>query len=314
MWAWLEDKCQICGIPITGSRFRARINGKMYNPICSGCKNELARHNRKGKIKEVLEGGDGKTASTPKPIHKGRLLVGVLTWVLFSVLIVPRFRSCDADLDDFEGPDDAQEIDVPPPADTPPVANPSAKAQPSAFSETSIPPAAPPAVSAKPSAKVGDTVTVKLLTGRQIHGRVSAIDTDAVTIRALNRDIEISLQKSELDAESQIIFGSSLQQDLRHQLCVCLEELLRFKDEPGFAQFGFGIGGPYNKWLKTVAALGENSKGSKDFPVQLRTAPAALTTIGMAFAQGQGDGETVRLMLPELKQTIGYENYLKSKE
>ena len=42
---------------------------------------------------------------------------------------------------------------------------------------------------------------------------------------------------------------------LKKQLCVHLEQLEGFKDDPQFKQVEFGVGGAYNKWLKSLEAL-----------------------------------------------------------
>jgi len=100
---------------------------------------------------------------------------------------------------------------------------------------------------------------------------------------------------------------------LKGQLCIHLEQLLEFKDEPKFKQFGFGTGGPYNKWLKSIEALRDaQPTGAHPIPLILRAAPGDLLMLGMDYMR-KGDTAYTREMLPELKETIDFTAYLENK-
>ncbi len=100
---------------------------------------------------------------------------------------------------------------------------------------------------------------------------------------------------------------------LKRNLCVYLEQLLAFKNDRAFREYGFGIGGPYNKWLKGVEGLrAAQPKGSHSIPLVLRAAPGDLVTLGMDFMR-KGETDYTRQMLPELKEAIGFDAYLAAK-
>ena len=96
---------------------------------------------------------------------------------------------------------------------------------------------------------------------------------------------------------------------LRGQLCIYLRQLIEFKDEENFRKFGFGIGGPYNNWLKNVEALGASyPKGLNHptLPFELRVATGELLMLGHKYVQR--DSEYTNSMLPEIKKTIDFRN------
>lgn len=100
---------------------------------------------------------------------------------------------------------------------------------------------------------------------------------------------------------------------LKQQLCIYLEQLLAFKDDPKFKEYGFGIGGPYNKWLREVEALRDaQPKGSHPIPLLLRAAPGDLIMLGMDYIQKE-ESDYTRQMLPEIKEAIDYDGYLAAK-
>ncbi|OGQ94066.1 MAG: hypothetical protein A2521_09720 [Deltaproteobacteria bacterium RIFOXYD12_FULL_57_12] len=111
---------------------------------------------------------------------------------------------------------------------------------------------------------------------------------------------------------------------LKKQLCIYLEQLLSFKDEPKFKQFGFSIGGPYNKWLTNVEELRDAQPiGAHPIPLLLRAAPGDLLMLGMAFMRvadpthtgmRESDTKYIRQMLPEIKDTIDFNSYQQNKE
>ncbi|EAQ80496.1 SHD1 domain-containing protein [Blastopirellula marina] len=100
---------------------------------------------------------------------------------------------------------------------------------------------------------------------------------------------------------------------IKRNVCVLLEQLLKFKDEPKFREFGFGTAGPYNKWLKSVEALRDSTPtGQHPIPLLVRTAPGDLLMLGMDYTRNR-ESDYSRQMLPELKETIEYSKYLATK-
>jgi hypothetical protein len=101
---------------------------------------------------------------------------------------------------------------------------------------------------------------------------------------------------------------------LKEQLCVRLEQLLGFKDDAKFQEMGFAVAGPYHKWLKSVEALRDGLPTEDGrIPLTLRAAPAELITLGMDYMR-KGETPYTQTMLPELKKTISYESYLRTKK
>jgi hypothetical protein len=63
-------------------------------------------------------------------------------------------------------------------------------------------------------------------------------------------------------------------------------ELINFKDKADFKKFGFGIGGPYNEWLKSVEGL----KNNPDSKLLLKKGVliGELEQLGLAYASSKG--------------------------
>ena len=101
---------------------------------------------------------------------------------------------------------------------------------------------------------------------------------------------------------------------LKQKTCVLLQQLLKFKDDPKFKEYGFAIGGPYNKWLKSVESLRDSTPTGlrNPIPFVVRTAPGDLLILGMDYMQ-KGETDFTRQRLPELKKTIGYDDFLNPK-
>ena len=96
------------------------------------------------------------------------------------------------------------------------------------------------------------------------------------------------------------------------QLCQFLEQLLDFKDEPQFKKYGFAAAGPYNEWYKEVEALRDAlTTESGVGPTLLRATPAYLLLLGNDYIKGETDYTTE--MLPHIKETIEFEEYLNTK-
>jgi hypothetical protein len=64
-------------------------------------------------------------------------------------------------------------------------------------------------------------------------------------------------------------------------------ELIGFKDKADFKEFGFGEGGPYNKWLKNVEALG-SKPDSKLLASHHGVLVGELETLGLEYVSSHG--------------------------
>lgn len=93
------------------------------------------------------------------------------------------------------------------------------------------------------------------------------------------------------------------------QLCDYLDELLEFKEHIKFAEYGFGVGGPYNKWIKGVESM-QNGEGS--IPIRLRVAAGDLLILGVEYLRN-GNTERAGKVLSELKKAIDYDAMRKSR-
>ncbi len=102
---------------------------------------------------------------------------------------------------------------------------------------------------------------------------------------------------------------------LKFDVCVQLERLLEFKDATNFKTVGFGLGGPYNQWLKDIERLwdAQPTGANHPIPLLLRAAPGDLLTLGLAYMNTNTETDYTRFIVPELKDTIGYADYLKNK-
>jgi len=102
--------------------------------------------------------------------------------------------------------------------------------------------------------------------------------------------------------------------DYKQRVCVKFEELQGFKDDPKFKLYGFGFG-PAVRWRKDVEALGKWFKPAFTHPVPLevRSASGELHELGMEYMTESTETDYIRIMVPELKRNIGYDDYLKRK-
>ena len=96
----------------------------------------------------------------------------------------------------------------------------------------------------------------------------------------------------------------------KNKACKLLEELLAFKDDRMFKEFGFAIGGPYNRWLKNVEILRESMPMAlrDTIPISVRTVPSDLIQVGMDYMR-EGETEFIRIRLPEIEEAIDYAGY-----
>lgn len=98
---------------------------------------------------------------------------------------------------------------------------------------------------------------------------------------------------------------------LKKQLCGLLEELLEFKDQSSFREYGFGTGGPHSAWLKKVESIANaQPKGNHPIPLALRAAPGEMIMFAREYMK-KGETDYTRFILPELKETIGFDEYLR---
>lgn len=101
----------------------------------------------------------------------------------------------------------------------------------------------------------------------------------------------------------------------QNKACELLDELLGFKDDPKFKDFGFSIGGPYNRWMLDVRKFMESTpKGlNASIPLDVRTVSTDLMLIGMDYMR-EGETQFIRVRLPEVKERIHYDEFKKNKD
>jgi len=125
----------------------------------------------------------------------------------------------------------------------------------------------------------------------------------------------ITPRKTSETTDTQVTQPSSsdlTETEVKYETCILLEQLMGFKDSASFKKYGFAIAGPHNEWLEDVQKLRTKASGKGDINILVRAAPTHLLSIGMAFLSNQ-DSRFLQNILPEIKQTILYEDYLKYK-
>ncbi|MBU4317798.1 MAG: hypothetical protein KKF30_11060 [Proteobacteria bacterium] len=158
----------------------------------------------------------------------------------------------------------------------------------------------------------GENLTGKLVTKDELGTTVS--QQTEFTIGAAPDEAQVERKKQTELATA----------ELKKQLCIYLEQLLSFKDDPIFKRFGFAIGGPYNHWLTSVEEMqAAQSKGSNPIPLDLRAMPGYLWMLGMDYmtlatgsdqtAMRELDTRYIRRMLPEIKDAIDFHSYIQNK-
>jgi hypothetical protein len=101
---------------------------------------------------------------------------------------------------------------------------------------------------------------------------------------------------------------------LKKQVCEYLEQLLEFKNEPDFKRVGFAPGDRYHKWLSDVQRLHDaQPTGVHPIPLVVRAAPGDLIVLGLEYTR-KGESDVSRQLLPQVKDAIGYSEYLMSKK
>lgn len=100
--------------------------------------------------------------------------------------------------------------------------------------------------------------------------------------------------------------------------CMLLDNLLHFKDSEDFAFYGFGVGGPYNSWMKKIEKLEKRMNNiplASQLPPSFRTVPGHLLQIGMEFMRSKGKATSyTEEYLPQVKTAIMFDEYLKFKK
>ncbi|MDC3255784.1 hypothetical protein OAU93_00115 [bacterium] len=89
---------------------------------------------------------------------------------------------------------------------------------------------------------------------------------------------------------------------------------MNFKDKDDFKFYGFGTGGPYNKWLVSIHALSNSTqKGlNTPIPLELRVAISEIHLLGFSLVSDDGWDDNYLRKLAEVKKAIGYDEYLKN--
>lgn len=109
-----------------------------------------------------------------------------------------------------------------------------------------------------------------------------------------------------------IEFFSTNHKFLTHDVVLCklLDQLLSFKDDSNFHFYGFGIGGPYNKWLKSCETMRDYAHRNK-----YGASSVDLLQLGFEYMRKKGSESSYsRTILPIIKSEIFYDEYLMIKK
>ena len=80
-----------------------------------------------------------------------------------------------------------------------------------------------------------------------------------------------------------------------------LAELDSFRADPKFHQFGFGVGGPFNSWLKSVESKREDSS----FVLRERVAVGDLQMLGLEYMKTKGrENEYTRYTREQIAEVL----------
>jgi len=102
---------------------------------------------------------------------------------------------------------------------------------------------------------------------------------------------ENSLPKKEFDSEK-LEQGKKLLNDLYF-------ELIEFKNKKDFHEFGFGIGGKYNTWQKSV----QNGRNNENYNNLLKVSFGDLETLGIEYLQNKGkENDYTKFVSEEFKR------------
>lgn len=112
---------------------------------------------------------------------------------------------------------------------------------------------------------------------------------------------------SEFDANKKAEIANEEVNALKQKLSKLLDELIQFKDKPDFKQYGFGIGGPYNKWLTTVENLKKSHQTKTNLPILLKSAPLELIMLGKVYMR-EDESNFTQKRLSELKSIVNLDS------
>ena len=141
----------------------------------------------------------------------------------------------------------------------------------------------------------GEHITGNLVKKNE-HGEITVeykkdfkIDRDA--------DTEQSRQSMELAKQE----TKKYKKYLREMLSV----LVSFKSDADFQFYGFGQGGKYNSWLKTMEQIQHEINKSPYFDPSFKTIPGIIIQIGMDYTTSRGqETNYTREMLPNVQRAI----------
>lgn len=127
------------------------------------------------------------------------------------------------------------------------------------------------------------------------------------TLFVINKEESIRSEKEFLEKQKKMVA------ELKYTMCRLLDELIDFRTTPEFIYYGFGIGGPYNSWLKRVQRLWKEV-GREPYlsyiPEELQIAPARIMQIGTGLVKTRGlMSRDLQQDLNELKILLDYDKY-----
>lgn len=84
-------------------------------------------------------------------------------------------------------------------------------------------------------------------------------------------------------------------------------QLMNFKDKSDFHAFGFGAGGPYNKWLEEIEKL-ESNPNANLLLLREGLVVGDLKMLGLEYVNSKGkETEYTRFIVPEIKKALRIE-------
>jgi hypothetical protein len=133
--------------------------------------------------------------------------------------------------------------------------------------------------------------------GRRFEPNINSIISDPEQRHALPETVDSPLQSTTSPGES----GQTEPTAGRQFLQTKLAELDSFKSNPSFHEYGFGIGRPFNPWLKSV----ESNRDAADFSLQERIAVGDLMMLGLKYVNTKGlENDYTRFSRAEIIYTI----------
>ncbi len=144
-------------------------------------------------------------------------------------------------------------------------------------------------------------------------GFFSKSDTTTLPTSKASNPASVSRPELKKDATQRAKDEEESIAKLKLDLCVQLEKLLAFKDKQEFKEFGFARSKPYHKWLEETNALRDSVPKGINHKTRLATAAGELSQVGLDFALNKGETKYTRYILPDIKKTVGYADYLLTK-